>query len=134
MEFINLLPENCIAHILSLTTPRDVCRSSIVSPIFRLAADSNVVWEKFLPLDYRDIISRLCSPVASYSSMKELYFHLCNPVRIDDGKMTFSLEKSSGKKCYMISPTELSITWDNEPMHWTWKSIPQSRYNFYICT
>ncbi|MCL7024108.1 hypothetical protein MKW94_022151 [Papaver nudicaule] len=108
---MNLLPENCIAHILSFTISRNVCRSSLISLTFRLAADSNVVWEKFLP---SDIMSRLCSPVVSYSLAKELYFHLCNPARIDEGKMTFSLEKSSGKKCYMISARELFITWGNE--------------------
>ncbi|KAI3885852.1 hypothetical protein MKX03_016014 [Papaver bracteatum] len=129
MELINLLPENCIAHILSFTTPRDICRSSLVSPVFRLAGESNVVWEKFLPSDYRDIVSRLCSPVAPCSSTKELYFHLCNPARIEEGKMTFSLEKSSGKKCYMISARELLITWGDEPMYWIWKSIPQSRFS-----
>ncbi|OVA13423.1 F-box domain [Macleaya cordata] len=127
-SIINLLPESCLAHVLSLTTPRDVCRSSLTSPIFRSAAESNVVWDRFLPSDYQEIVSRLSSPVA-FSSKKELYFHLCNPVHIDGGKMTFSLERSTGKKCYMMSARELVITWGNDPMYWTWKPLSQSRFS-----
>ncbi|RZC63515.1 hypothetical protein C5167_025262 [Papaver somniferum] len=56
------LPEGCISDILSLTTPADVCRSSLVSTLFKSAADSDAVWEKFLPADYQDIISRALHP------------------------------------------------------------------------
>ncbi|PON63761.1 F-box domain containing protein [Parasponia andersonii] len=43
---------------MSLTSPRDACRSSVVSPLFRSVADSVAVWEKFLPPDYRKVISK----------------------------------------------------------------------------
>ncbi|KAF8394160.1 hypothetical protein HHK36_020366 [Tetracentron sinense] len=45
----NVLPEGCISNILSLTSPGDACRSSLVSSIFRWASESDIVWEKFLP-------------------------------------------------------------------------------------
>lgn len=84
------LPEGCIATALSLTTPNDACRLSLVSTTFRSAAESDAVWERFLPPDYRDIILRLIDDgdlfLAKFRSKKELYFHLCdNPIIIDGG-------------------------------------------------
>ncbi|PON52546.1 F-box domain containing protein [Trema orientale] len=80
-----MLPEDCFANILSLTSPQDACRSSLVSSCVYSMADSDSVWEKFLPSDYREILSRLLFPVV-YSSNKELFFRLCSPCLIDGGK------------------------------------------------
>ncbi|XP_044481116.1 F-box protein At2g02240-like [Mangifera indica] len=55
---ISLLPEGSIADIISRTTPRDACRLALFSKIFRSAAESDVVWERFLPPDYQTIISK----------------------------------------------------------------------------
>ncbi|KAK9215637.1 hypothetical protein WN944_007642 [Citrus x changshan-huyou] len=124
---VDLLPEDCFAHILSYTSPRDVCRLSLVSSTVRFAADSDNVWEKFLPVDYQEILSRLVLPLA-YISKKELFMRLCSPVLIDQGKKTFSLEKSTSKKRYILGARELSITWANNPLYWTWKPFLQSRF------
>uniref|UniRef100_A0A2P2M949 F-box protein PP2-B10-like n=1 Tax=Rhizophora mucronata TaxID=61149 RepID=A0A2P2M949_RHIMU len=85
------LPEGCIAEVLSLTGPRDACRLSAVSSTFRSAADSDAVWERFLPPDYRSILSRSAGGssllASSSSSKKRLYFSICdNPILLDDGK------------------------------------------------
>jgi hypothetical protein len=92
---LNELPEGCIATALSFTTPQDVGRLSVVSPMFMLAAVSDVVWERFLPRDLESILST--SPdgsrlMASAASKKELYFSLCeNPVLVGNGrKVNFS--------------------------------------------
>ncbi|KAH9649999.1 hypothetical protein KPL70_026190 [Citrus sinensis] len=84
------LPAECISRIISLTTPRDACISSTVCPIFKSAADSDSVWEKFLPSDYEQIISNLVSDSSLITSLskKDLYFHLChNPIIINNGAM-----------------------------------------------
>ncbi|XWS35115.1 hypothetical protein CRYUN_Cryun21dG0098500 [Craigia yunnanensis] len=131
MDMTAILPEVCLSHILSFTSPRDACRSSRVSPIFRSAANSDTVWERFLPSDYQDIISNATLPAENFCSMskKELYFHLCNnPFIIDNGSMCFTLDKWSGKKCYMLGARGLSITWGDYPNHWTWTSLPESRF------
>ncbi|KAF8394604.1 hypothetical protein HHK36_020818 [Tetracentron sinense] len=125
---INILPEGCISSVLSFTSPLDACRSSLVSSIFQSAADSDVVWERFLPSDYQEILSRSVSPV-QFSSKKDLFFHLCDPFLIDGGNKSFALEKSSGRKCNILSARELSITWGNDPMDWSWKSLPESRFS-----
>ncbi|MCL7025647.1 hypothetical protein MKW94_030722 [Papaver nudicaule] len=121
---INNLPEGCISDILSLTTPADACRSSLVSALFKSAANSDALWEKFLPADYQQIISRafssvssdpsFASPVNTYSK-KELYHRLCvNPILIDGGLKSFQLEKCSGKKY--------------TPVYWRWLGFPGSRF------
>ncbi|KAI3960962.1 hypothetical protein MKW92_033468 [Papaver armeniacum] len=117
------LPEGCISDILSLTSPADVCRSSLVSTLFKSAADSDTLWQKFLPPDYQNIISRAFYPFSSAAlSKKELYYRLCDdPLLIDGGLKSFQLEKSSGKKCIMLGPKELGIAWGDNPNHWYWE-------------
>ncbi|KAK1592112.1 hypothetical protein Q3G72_019735 [Acer saccharum] len=132
MDVSVILPEECISHIISNTSPRDACRSSMVSPHFKSAADSDYVWESFLPTDYQQIISNLVSPSSSLSSLskKDLYLHLChNPILINNGTMSFSLEKESGKKCYMVGARGLTVVWGETPAYWIWPSLPESRFS-----
>ncbi|GLT87711.1 hypothetical protein SLE2022_057840 [Rubroshorea leprosula] len=119
------LPADCFAAIISLTSPLDACRLSLVSPFFDSVASSDAVWVKFLPADYRNLL-----PTShSVSSLKDLYLNLCDhPVLIEDGKKSFSLDKRSGKKCYMLAPRNLAITWGDTPRYWTWISRPDSRF------
>ncbi|XP_050210959.1 F-box protein PP2-B15-like [Mercurialis annua] len=123
-----MLPEDCVSTILSFTSPVDVCRSSLVSSTFRSAMESDIVWERFLPSDYLDILSRLVTPFI-FSSRKELFLHLSDPVLIDGGKTGFKLEKSSGKKSYILSARELSITWSDVPTYWCWVPKTESRFS-----
>ena len=84
---ISVLPEGCISDTIALTTPKDACRACAVSSIFRAAAESNAVWESFLPSDYQAIIARSSSDSSSFSSKKQLYLSLSNnPILIDDAK------------------------------------------------
>ncbi|MFQ6647478.1 hypothetical protein Gotur_021151 [Gossypium turneri] len=122
---LNALPQDCIATIITFTSPRDACRLSIVSTIFKLAAESDAVWESFLPSQYQALIPSSLS----FSSKKELYLSLCeNPVLVEGGRKSFWLEKVSGKKCYMLSPKDLYIEWVNTPTYWRWVSIPEARF------
>ncbi|KAK8573535.1 hypothetical protein V6N13_009625 [Hibiscus sabdariffa] len=123
---LDMLPESCVSVILSLTSPSDVCKSSLVSTTFRSAADSDSVWGKFLPSDYHEIV---CDESLQFWSKKELYFHLCNPRLVGNGKMSLRLERWSGRISYILSARELSITCSHDPMCWVWNSIPQSRFS-----
>ncbi|KAL4596018.1 hypothetical protein ACB092_12G133700 [Castanea dentata] len=126
---ISILPEGCISDIFSLTSPKDACTACAVSPIFRAAAESNAVWERFLPSDYQAIIARSSSSLESLNlcSKKQIYLSLSdNPILIDDSKKSFFLDKSSGKKCYLLSARELSIVWGNTPTYWRWISLPEA--------
>ncbi|XP_050254506.1 F-box protein PP2-B10-like isoform X15 [Quercus robur] len=129
---ISVLPEGCISDIVSLTTPKDACTACAVSPIFRAAAESNAVWERFLPSDYQAIIARSSSSLDSlnFSSKKHLYLSLSdNPILIDDSKKSFFLDKLSGKKCYLLSARELTIAWGDDSRYWRWVSLPESRFS-----
>ncbi|XP_022743439.1 putative F-box protein PP2-B12 [Durio zibethinus] len=120
---LNALPQDFIAVVLSFTSPRDACRLSLVSTTFKSAADSDTVWESFLPSEYQAFSS------LSFSSKKELYLSLCeNPVLVDGGRKSFSLDRGSGKKCYMLSARDLYIVWSDTPTYWRWVSIPESRF------
>ncbi|KAJ3668609.1 hypothetical protein LUZ61_022563 [Rhynchospora tenuis] len=122
------LPEECVAIMVSLTSPRDACRLSAVSSTFRSAAESDVVWARFLPSDYISLLSRAVHPVR-YASKRELFFLLSGRhILIDRGKMSFGLEKSSGARCYMLSARTLSIVWGDTPQYWRWISLPDSRF------
>ncbi|CAI9117842.1 OLC1v1019327C1 [Oldenlandia corymbosa var. corymbosa] len=121
------LPEGCISNIISLTTPKDACRASTVSRVFKSASESDTVWERFLPYDYKQIISKPVGPPLSYATKKDLFFNLCHSPMIINDANCFWLSKSSGKKCYMICARELEIAWKDDPRFWRWKSIPESR-------
>ncbi|KAK8709449.1 hypothetical protein V6N13_060464 [Hibiscus sabdariffa] len=130
MDFTRILPEECLCLIISLTSPAEACRSALVCPALRSAADSDAVWEKFLPCDYKSIIleTSLSATLVSMGK-KELYFRLfSHPILILNDTMSFQLEKRSGKKCYMLGARALSISWGDSPSHWTWKSQPDSRF------
>ncbi|KAI4346205.1 hypothetical protein L6164_013277 [Bauhinia variegata] len=87
MDITNL-PEECICRILSYTSPKEVCRSSLVHSAFRAAADSDSLWEQFLPLDCKEIISQSSSPCLNSLSKKRLFFQLCDhPVLAADNEM-----------------------------------------------
>ncbi|KAJ8616107.1 hypothetical protein MRB53_035479 [Persea americana] len=128
LDLFSSLPEGCISHIISFTSPRDACRSSAVCSIFRSASESDMVWERFLPPDYPDVLAGSVSPPVRFSSKKELFFRLCDPVLIDDNRMSFSIEKTTGRKCYMLSARKLWITWGDTPRYWKWNSLPESRF------
>ncbi|XP_050230273.1 F-box protein At2g02240-like [Mercurialis annua] len=128
---ITLLPEGCIANVVSFTTPRDACSLSLVSSLFKNASLSDTVWDSFLPPDYHAIISQSSDPslLSSSSSKKHLFGSLCQkPILIDHGKKSFALDKWSGKKCYMLSARDLNITWGSTPTYWKWNSDPHSRF------
>ncbi|XP_010502240.1 PREDICTED: F-box protein PP2-B10 [Camelina sativa] len=120
------LPEDCISTIISFTNPRDACVAATVSKTFESAAKSDIIWEKFIPAEYESLVSS--SRV--FSSKKKLYFSLCNdPLLIDDGKKSIWLEKSSGKRCIMLSPlNDFSIAWGDDPRYWQWIPFPESRF------
>nr|XP_016507004.1 PREDICTED: putative F-box protein PP2-B12 [Nicotiana tabacum] len=84
---------------------------------------------RFLPSDYRSIISRSLTPIPDFHSNKDLYVYLCHhPVLIDEGRKSFSLEKRTGKKCYFLSTRDLNIVWSDAPEYWNSTSLPESRF------
>ncbi|KEH43703.1 putative phloem protein [Medicago truncatula] len=122
------LAEGCISSILSRTTPVDAGRLSVVSKTFLSAADSDAVWNHFLPSDVNSIISQSPS-LANAPSKKALYLTLSDrPIIIDDAKKSFQLDRKSGKKCYMLAARSLHIIWGDDDRYWIWTAMPDSRF------
>ncbi|KAL3351915.1 hypothetical protein AABB24_020149 [Solanum stoloniferum] len=49
---------------------------------------------------------------------------------MDGGNLSFSLDKKTGKKCFMISARELAIVWGvDTPWYWEWIAHPDSRFS-----
>ncbi|CAN1784220.1 F-box protein PP2-B15 [Linum perenne] len=125
---VNSLPEDCLSAILCFTSPLDASVSSAVSSFFHSAANSDSVWETFLPSDYPLIVSDSIPPL-KFTSKKELFHRLCDSVLIDNGLKQLKLQKSTGHKSYILSARDLSITWSSESMYWAWTSVPESRFS-----
>ncbi|KAG2264455.1 hypothetical protein Bca52824_071534 [Brassica carinata] len=120
------LPEDCISMVIYRTSPRDACVVASVSKTVKSAAESDLVWEKFLPQDYSSLVPPRS---VDFSSKKEIYMSLADDsVLIDDGKKSIWLEKGSGKKCYMLSAMDLKIAWIDTPEYWKWKKDPESKF------
>ncbi|XP_051128061.1 F-box protein At2g02240-like [Andrographis paniculata] len=122
------VPEGCISEILSLTSAWDASRSSLISKAFKSAADSDAVWNRFLPQDWPEILSRADSAaVINYRTKKDLFFTLShNFLLIDGAKLSFCLDRRNGKKCYLIGARELLISWKN---CWYFAPHPNSRFS-----
>ncbi|KAG6495052.1 hypothetical protein ZIOFF_042843 [Zingiber officinale] len=97
-----VLPQGCIAHALSFTSPRDACRASAVSTTLLSAAASDAVWDRFLPVDLQSVLARADRPV-DCCSKRDLFFRLCDePVLVDGGKM--STETAATRRCRRRPP------------------------------
>ncbi|KAK0578948.1 hypothetical protein LWI29_018924 [Acer saccharum] len=118
MSGILALPEDCIAAVISFTSPRDAGRLACVSTTFRSAADSDGVWDSFVPRENLSANSSL--------SKKELYLHSCH--YLNDGKLCFWFDLPSGKKCYMISARGLNIF----DLFWLWVPLVWYQQRFGI--
>jgi len=110
------LPESCISAILSFTTPRDICRLSVVSKLFKSVAYSDFLWNKFLPKECSQIVSRAGLPIST--SKRELYARLVNSILIDGGTKMAWLERSTAKMGYMLSARDLNIIWGGDERFW----------------
>ncbi|KAJ4806228.1 F-box protein PP2-B11 [Rhynchospora pubera] len=126
---ISRLPVDCLSRIISLTSPIDACRCSVVSTFFRSAAAADVVWEHFLPADLDNILSQtLDKPV--FVSKKDLYFHLSNEgILVDDGKMILSLDRLTGAKICMLSTRAVDIIWGWDVRYWQYVPNHDSRFS-----
>ncbi|KAK6929585.1 Phloem protein 2-like [Dillenia turbinata] len=123
------LPEDCIAKIVSMTSAADACRSCTISKGFKSVADSDTVWENFLPSDYKEIIASTSNATIAYNTRKELYFCLCHPLVLEEGERSFNLVKKNGKKCYMLGARNLHIFWGNDHRCWVrLVPLPNTRF------
>ncbi|XP_038979881.1 F-box protein PP2-B11-like, partial [Phoenix dactylifera] len=105
------LPKECLCHLISSTSPHDVCRLLAVSTTLS-AAMSDDVWKRFFSVDYQSILSRainLVEYVPRGSSTSASATPSSSRTALTFCVRSFALEKSSGAKCYMLSARKLSF-------------------------
>ncbi|KAK1383952.1 Phloem protein 2-6 [Heracleum sosnowskyi] len=135
IDYFDLLPQGCIVDMVSCTTPVDACRLALVDSSLRLIADSDAVWERFLPPDYQQVSRAMTQrghnrDLLSNCAKKELYQYLCDhPLLIDSGAMSICLDKWTGKWCFMIAARELGIAGSDDEENWRWTPDSKSRFS-----
>lgn len=107
MDLFEKLPGECIEEVVSRTGPMEACRLSVVCKRFLSAAESDVVWDRFLPSDYQQLLNRADSlPNINFAHKKDLFLFLIgNHVIIDGNTLCFWLHKRSGNKCFLVAPS-----------------------------
>ncbi|WOG84928.1 hypothetical protein DCAR_0104113 [Daucus carota subsp. sativus] len=92
-DLFGKLPEEIIEEVVSLIGPMEACRLSVVCKRFLSAAESNTVWERFLPSDYQQFLDRADSlPNIKFAHKKDVFLFLIGNHVIFDGN-TLSLFK-----------------------------------------
>jgi hypothetical protein len=131
------LPEECLALAIALTSPRDASRCAAVSPAFRAAADSDHVWQRFIPTDDDAAAAGggggfLLPVIGKNKKKKEAYLGLCNAASAaavgGDGGCRVWLDRGTGAKCYALSARRLSLPWDDGEFSWRFTPHPLSRF------
>ena len=114
------LPNDCISHILSLTSPGDLCRCALVSTEFCSAAQSDVVWNQFLPSCLEEILSG-----SVFDSKKDLYFQLRGAGILVDGD-------NSKVRSFSLDPLkEISIYYRNDQLLLCFTSLGGCQYRIH---
>ncbi|RAL38727.1 hypothetical protein DM860_002705 [Cuscuta australis] len=110
MDHFSKLPLDCISEIISLTSPPDAAAFCLISKRFKSASESNALWKKFLPPDIDDLISKSPSTTIPWKKKKDLYLSLSHsPILLDRCNLSFFLERSTGKKCFMVQAAALKF-------------------------
>lgn len=138
------LPEDCIALILSWTSPIDACRLACLCRSFATAARSNITWENLLPSDYRDIV--LCikpnpspsphpnpNPNSNFSldvrDKRKVFQWLTFGVSLSSGLERYILLKRSAGVCRILSASAMGIAWGDDARFWRWEPSKSSCFS-----
>ena len=73
----------------------------VLASMFKSAAESEVLWDKFLPPDYQEILSKSVCPM-TYKSKKELFYKLSSPLLIDGGLKVNNITISYGFSIFVF--------------------------------
>ncbi|XP_019198420.1 PREDICTED: F-box protein PP2-B11-like [Ipomoea nil] len=110
--------EDILTRVLCLTDPRFVCSITITSQMFNRAAGYDLVWNTFLPPNFRQLIEGL--PNADHLltlPRKTLFLYLTeNPVCINDRNVAqkILLNRNTGHIAYFYAGTSINVSWFDE--------------------
>ncbi|ESR33870.1 hypothetical protein CICLE_v10006913mg [Citrus x clementina] len=123
----------CISHIISLSVPRDACKSSLVCHVFKSAADSDSVGEVSVE---GSLFSSLSQPIfIKMVPCHTRYYAFVPNTGRSNGKINLAniavvLQQSfaaeqSGKKCYVIGANEARLSQDRRD---EWMKVEMGKY------
>ena len=93
IDLFEKLPQECIEEVVWRVGPMEACRLSAVCKRFLSAAESDLVWDRFLPSDYRQLRDRADAlPNMKFAHKKDLFLFLIgNHVSMDGNTMVILL-------------------------------------------
>lgn len=151
------LPEELLTEVIARTSPQDACRAAAVSPpALRAAADSDVVWSRFLPRDLprlaeneipsaplssKGLFQRLavqpallpgklvvCMQGLSQANRFRNLTSLSTSIDVDHYPQSMRLDRVTGAKCYTLSARALNIAWGDTLRYWHWIHVGVDEY------
>lgn len=117
------LPEDCIATIISHTTPIDAARLTRVCSAFKRAIESDAVWENFLPCDYK---TTLKTWPTSGSKKKDIVMTMANGVFLDQGLQKYVLLRRTRGVCRVLSVEAMNVAGGQDTRFWRWEQSRSS--------
>jgi hypothetical protein len=103
--------------------PRAAIICAVVSLAFRAAADSDHIWDRFLPVD---LLLRP-APIVKRSK-KVAYLGLCDAKNAagddEDGGCRVRLEQENDARCCAMKARRLSLLWDDSEFSCKWMAHP----------
>lgn len=117
------LPEDCIATIISHTTPIDAARLTRVCSAFKRAIESDAVWENFLPSDYKTTLKTWPS---SGSKKKDIVMTMANGVFLDQGLQKYVLLRRTRGVCRVLSVEAMNVAGGQDTRFWRWEQSRSS--------
>lgn len=110
------LPEDCIASIISHTSPLDATRLAGMCSTFRRASQFDTVWQNFLPCDYKSV----CRSGQENQNKREIVMSLTEGVLLENGMQKYMLLRCSGGVCRKLSVAGMDVAWGQDSRFWKW--------------
>lgn len=89
------VPESCIASVLSLLDPPEICELASLNQAFRAASSADFIWESKLPSNYLCILKKLFQDqFSTHLTKRDIYALLSKPISFDGIHKVFLLSVS----------------------------------------
>lgn len=127
------LPDDCIAAIISHTTPFDATRLARVCWAFKRAVEIDTAWENFLPSDYESMCNKSWAEEEESSSRrrrsrskKDIVMTMTKGLFLDQGFQKYVLLRRTRGVCRVLSVAAMNVAWGQDTRFWRWEQSRSS--------
>jgi hypothetical protein len=127
------LPDDCIAAIISHTTPFDATRLARVCWAFKRAVEIDTAWENFLPSDYESMCNKSWAEAEESSSSrrrnsskKDIVMTMTKGLFLDQGFQKYVLLRRTRGVCRVLSVEAMNVAWGMDIRFWRWEQSRSS--------